>query len=487
MQAMKPSLLALLLVFGLASAKDIPRCKTDGCMQQHHNANASLDNRTASSKQYTCKRKPTSKSDETPYLDQSDVLPSITLEVEPKIAPSALPAQDQEEPYPAEVESGPILEPIDTPQQASEMINLEEPPLFNQSEVLPSITVEVEAMIAPSALPAQEQEVVSAPVDLETDLTTQPVNSNGNSELNQSDVLPSITMEAEAEPMIAPSALPSQEQESLKPVVEPTPATQPVENPPKTEQQAQPQLPVLPMPQIDTSAPEAWEFSSQYHVTDRGYFRLATRSPEISVKYIQGTLDATLYSIKLGEVRDRLARARPIYLISKSARDFPEFMSRFGGSATGDGRTLLDLMGFGTNKPIPGYLSSDFEGCDHPYYEEDIPFHEFAHTIHIDGFTDQMKARIQELYDKYKVASPHYNINSYAFANSMEFFAEMSQVFCEVTVRKDVTAGLDKAGIHAHMPELYSFLDSLFDVTINYIKRASCANPCASRWSRCAA
>lgn len=151
---------------------------------------------------------------------------------------------------------------------------------------------------------------------------------------------------------------------------------------------------------------------------------------------------------------------------------------------TPDGRERLDIVGFGTSKPAPGFLSSDFEGCSlSGYADEDIVFHEFSHTVHMDGMPDEMKERVQALYEQYKVASPYYNIQSYAFSTDVEF---LSQVFCEVTIRKDVTAGIDKTILKSRLPDMCAFLDSPYDLSVNRIKQASCKAPCAKALTRCA-
>ena len=235
-------------------------------------------------------------------------------------------------------------------------------------------------------------------------------------------------------------------------------------------------------PDAVITGPEQWSFASTYHVVDKGFYRLGKLSKDLDTTNIEALLDATLASIKNPTVKAKMKQERPIYLVSKSARDFQEFSA----GVTADGRQVLDLLAFGTSKPTPGFFSSDFEGCTHPYFESDIPFHEFSHTLHTDGMPDDMKAQIRVMYNKYKVPSPNYIINSYAFSTELEFFAEMSQVFCEVTVRKDVTAGLDKAAMKAYLPDMYVFLDSLYDLSVNQIKQASCAAPCAKQWSRCA-
>lgn len=230
--------------------------------------------------------------------------------------------------------------------------------------------------------------------------------------------------------------------------------------------------------------PETWDFSKSYKVADQYYYRLGSLPSTANVPIIAGIFDAVVNSIKIQTVKERLAASRPIYLVGKSAREFTEFTWRFTEPWQ---QYLLDIMAFATNVWIPGFVSSDFEGCAHPYYEDDVPVHEFMHTVHLDGLSDAMKARINFLYNQYNVPNPNYNIDSYAFVDDREFFAEMGQIFTEVTVRQDVTGGLDKAGLKAYLPEMYELLESIFDVSNNKIKAASCAAPCAQIWSRCSA
>ena len=230
--------------------------------------------------------------------------------------------------------------------------------------------------------------------------------------------------------------------------------------------------------------PETWDFSKSYAVVDRFYYRIGLLSSRVRVPIIAGILDAVVDSIKIRAIKERLADVRPIYLLGKSPRNFTEFTLRFTEPWQ---LYLLDIMAFATNVWIPGFISTDFEGCAHPYFEDDVPVHEFMHTVHLDGFSDDMKARVNFLYNKYKVPNPNYNIDSYAFVDDREFFAEMGQIFTEVTIRKDVTAGLDKAGLKRYLPEMYAFLESIFDVSNNKIKKASCAAPCAKNWARCSA
>ena len=231
---------------------------------------------------------------------------------------------------------------------------------------------------------------------------------------------------------------------------------------------------------------EGWSFCPGYAVVDKVYYRIVKKTAEVQSSHIEKVFDAAIESIKLPEIKTNLKRERPVYLVSRSARDFEDF-KKLENEVTSDGRTKLDLMGFGPYKPTPGFLSSDFEACDHSYNEEDIPFYEFSHLVQFSGMSTQMKERVVSLYQQYKVENDNYNIDSYAFSSEYEFFAELSQVFCEVSVRTDVTAGLDKSSLKEFLPDMYAFLDSIYDLSNNQIKEASCSLPCASQWSRCAA
>lgn len=72
----------------------------------------------------------------------------------------------------------------------------------------------------------------------------------------------------------------------------------------------------------ETGGPEAWKFSSNYHIVDKEYYRIGKLSNNVETTIIEGILDATVQSIKSPEIKDRLKADRPIYLVSKSAREF---------------------------------------------------------------------------------------------------------------------------------------------------------------------
>ena len=239
---------------------------------------------------------------------------------------------------------------------------------------------------------------------------------------------------------------------------------------------------------INSQVSEDWEYSSHYTVIDQVFYRLAFVTQLGSANnftHIIRIFDAVIESIKIPAIRSKLAEQRPVYLVGDSARDFAEFVTAFDNTT---GEYVLDKAGFSTNKPLPGFLSSDFEGCSHEHAFEDVPVHEFMHTIHLDGFDDVMKSQLNGLYEEAMV-SPYrtYDTTSYAFQNVMEFFAEMSQIFTGVTVRRDVTGGLDIHSLKAELPKMFAFLNSIFDVSTDCVKQASCALPCAKHlWVRCA-
>ena len=116
--------------------------------------------------------------------------------------------------------------------------------------------------------------------------------------------------------------------------------------------------------------------------------------------------------------------------LKKKKKDFHEFKI-FENSKTTDGtRNLLDVKGFATNKPTPGFISIDFNLCKYDNeYPESIVFHEFVHTLHESGFSEQQKKKLTSLYDQYKVKTNKYNINSYEFSTENEFFAEIAQIY----------------------------------------------------------
>ena len=234
----------------------------------------------------------------------------------------------------------------------------------------------------------------------------------------------------------------------------------------------------------NTTSDEQWQFSSHYFVVDKGYYRLAKLSKHVKTSHIESIMDAGMRAVKTSAVKDRMLKERPIFFVSSSPINFKEIEP----GATSDGRSFFDLEGFGPRKPMPGFLSSDFEGCDHPYPAEVIPLYELTHAIKTDGMDEELQKKLTAIYEKYKAnSSSDYEVDSYAFTSETEFFSEMTQVFFKTTIRKDVTAGLDKAGLKQFLPDMYNFLDAMFDSNaIGSVKQASCALPCAQALERCA-
>jgi len=199
-------------------------------------------------------------------------------------------------------------------------------------------------------------------------------------------------------------------------------------------------------------------------IKEKIYYRLGVNG-NIDTTRIENIIDSILESINDPIIKQNLKNENPIYLVGASTRDFHEFKI-FENSKTTDGtRNLLDVKGFATNKPIPGFISIDFNFCKYDNeYPESIVFHEFAHTLHESGFSQQQKKRLTSLYDQYNVKTNKYNINSYAFSSENEFFAEMAQIYCQMTYRLDVTGNININILRYELPDMFLFLASIFNI-----------------------
>jgi hypothetical protein len=98
------------------------------------------------------------------------------------------------------------------------------------------------------------------------------------------------------------------------------------------------------------------------------------------------------------------------------------------------------------------------------------------HVIESDGMTQQQKDMLNKIYNKYNVSSNIYDIKSYAFLNVHEFFAEMAQVYCQMTLRLDVTGGVTNKIIQDDLPEVKTFLETIFNINPNSVLNAICTN-----------
>lgn len=212
-------------------------------------------------------------------------------------------------------------------------------------------------------------------------------------------------------------------------------------------------------------------------VKDYIYYRFGakTESEVNNTLRIQSIINGIIQIIKEDDIKYNLQHNKPIFLIGPSARDFDEFQSLRDLKTIEGTRNILDIPAFSTNKPLPGYISNIFNVCNNST-NEDIVFHEFMHVIESDGMSQNQKDVLNELYKKYNVPSNNYNINSYAFVSVHEFFAEMAQVYCKMTLRLDVTGGVTINILRQYLPDLNTFLESIFNISSNYVLNAICYN-----------
>lgn len=169
----------------------------------------------------------------------------------------------------------------------------------------------------------------------------------------------------------------------------------------------------------------------------------------------------TIFSfISYKNIKESIKKNKIVYMVGNSAREFEEFKVFEDIKSTEGFRNLIDIQAFSNNGIYPGYLKNLFSGCNSDYQHEDIIFHEIIHSIHLSGMTFKQREDIKKLYDKYKIPNSKYNINSYAFLNEMEFFAEMMQVYGKLTLRSDVTAGISYTYLKNKMKDFILFVNS---------------------------
>ena len=216
-------------------------------------------------------------------------------------------------------------------------------------------------------------------------------------------------------------------------------------------------------------------------VRDYTYYRLGvkTESEFNNTLYIQSIINSIIPMIKDNNIKDNLKRNKPLFLIGSSAHDFLELQSLKNEKTAEGVRNILDIFAFGPSIPIPGFISNIFNKCaDRIYLDDNIVFHEFMHSIHFYGFSQEQKNVLKELYNKYNVISDNYNIKLYAFVNVYEFFAEMAQTYCQMKF------GFDEAKrvrvthkiLKDNLPEMYTFLQSIFNIYPNHALNAICSN-----------
>jgi len=216
-------------------------------------------------------------------------------------------------------------------------------------------------------------------------------------------------------------------------------------------------------------------------VRDYTYYRLGVKT-ELEFNntlYIQSIINSIILMIKDNNIKNNLQRNKPLFLISSSAHDFLE-LQLLKNEKTAEGvRNLLDIYAFGPSIPIPGFISNIFNKCaDRIYLDDNIVFHEFMHAIHFYGFSQEQNNILKELYNKYNVISDNYNIKLYAFVNVYEFFAEMAQTYCQMKFGFDQEKRVRVTHkiLKDNLPEMYTFLESIFNIYPNHALNAICSN-----------
>jgi hypothetical protein len=182
--------------------------------------------------------------------------------------------------------------------------------------------------------------------------------------------------------------------------------------------------------------------------------------------YVMSICHSLTYDIQM-----QLLQNPPTYLIGKSARDFTQFAPLANTSTTEGKRQILDINAFASSPSLPGFASSDLVTC--PHANEEVFFHEFCHEIHRLGLTSSQKIRMTSIFNTYNVKNSIYDINTYAFLNEEEFFAEMCQVYAGTTSRTDVTGGITQDMLKTSLSMMQEFLDSIWKTPYN-LKPASC-------------
>ena len=99
------------------------------------------------------------------------------------------------------------------------------------------------------------------------------------------------------------------------------------------------------------------------------------------------------------------------------------------------------------------------------------------HAIHYFGMSQEQINIVKNLYNKYNVYSNNYDIKeTYAFTNEYEFFAVMAQVFSGMIYRPDTSGRITYITLKKNLPDLQTFLESIFNINPNHALKAICAN-----------
>lgn len=212
-------------------------------------------------------------------------------------------------------------------------------------------------------------------------------------------------------------------------------------------------------------------------VKDYTYYRLGVKT-ELEFNntlLIQSIINNIISIIKDNDIKNNLQQNKPLFLIGPNAHYFLEFQVLKDMKSAEGLRNILDVLAFGPNKPTPGFISEVYNNCVNTHWNENVVFHEYMHAIHYYGMTEKQQLVLTELYNKYNVRSNYYNIiDAYAFVTVLEFFAVMASVYCQMTFRLDITGNITNKILKDYLPELYIFLESIFDVYPNHVLNTLC-------------
>lgn len=181
--------------------------------------------------------------------------------------------------------------------------------------------------------------------------------------------------------------------------------------------------------------------------------------------------NSIIQNIRNVNVKNKLTINRPSYIIGESILDYPVFEELFNRT-TDDGRYFHDITAFAASEMLPGYISTDVFTKD-DYYNEDVIAHEILHSINA-ALPPLLRKRLEYIFEKYLSMNDTYDITAYGFMNPDEMFAVFGTVFLGVNDRLDTTSNIILDSLHEHLPELYIFLQDIFNKNTDDIIHTSC-------------
>ncbi|HEX6739153.1 MAG TPA: hypothetical protein VF310_12815 [Vicinamibacteria bacterium] len=150
----------------------------------------------------------------------------------------------------------------------------------------------------------------------------------------------------------------------------------------------------------------------------------------------------------------------------KKMTDLDQFKD-LKGTKTFDGRTWDDVRGSGGMALKDGSFAlaapeenlTEIKGVVDPYGKGySVGMHEFAHTLHLKGLTDDQNKSIDKLFDdRTKAGGPW--TEAYGSSNKLEYFAQSTNAFF------GMNQGIGQNGrewLEKNDPEMCKFLDGLY-------------------------